>query len=76
MYELQGAQRFGDDNRLFVIIYDKNNPSESWKIKRDYNLIKSKINDFFNQKTELDSINFKYGNKQYLAHSKVMFILK
>lgn len=76
MYELQGAQRFGDDNRLFVIIYDKNNPAESWKIKRDYNLIKSKINDFFNQKTELDAINFRYGNKQYLAHSKVMFILK
>lgn len=76
MYELQGAQRFGDDNRLFIIIYDKNNPAESWKIKRDYNLIKSKINNFFNQKIELDAINFKYGNKQYLAHSKVMFILK
>lgn len=76
MYELQGAQRFGDDNRLFIVIYDRNNPSESWKIKRDYNLIKSKINDFFNQKAELDAINFKYGNKQYLAHSKVMFILK
>lgn len=76
MYELQGAQRFGDDNRLFVIIYDKNNPAQSWKIKRDYDLIKSKINNFFDQKTDLDAINFKYGNKQYLAHSKVMFILK
>ena len=76
MYELQGAQRFGDDNRLFVIIYDKNKPEESWKIKRDYDLIKSKINNFFDQKIELDAINFKYGNKQYLAHSKVMFILK
>lgn len=76
MYELQGAQRFGDDNRLFIIIYDKNNPTQSWKIKRDYSLIKSKINDFFDQKTNLDAINFKYGNKQYLAHSKVMFILK
>lgn len=76
MYELQGAQRFGDDNRLFIIIYDKNKPEESWKIKRDYNLIKSKIDNFFNQKVELDAINFKYGNNQYLAHSKVMFILK
>lgn len=76
MYELQGAQRFGDDNRLFVIIYDKNKPEESWKIKRDYNLIKSKINNFFDQKIELDAINFKYSNKQYLAHAKVMFILK
>lgn len=76
MYELQGAQRFGDDNRLFVLIYDRNNPNESWKIKRDYDLIKSKINTFFDQKNNLDAINFKYGNKQYLAHSKVMFILK
>ncbi len=76
MYELQGAQRFGDDNRLFIIIYDKNKPEESWKIKRDYNLIKSKISNFFDQKTELDAVNFKYGNKQYLAHSKVMFILR
>ncbi|MFA7208980.1 MAG: hypothetical protein WC120_01720 [Parcubacteria group bacterium] len=76
MYELQGAQRFGDDNRLFVLIYDKNKPEESWKIKRDYNLIKSKINNFFNQKIDLDAINFKYGSKQYLAHAKVMFIVK
>ena len=76
MYELQGEQRFGDDNRLFIIIYDKTNPNDSWKIKRDYDLIKSKIDAFFDQKTELDAINFKYGNNQYLAHSKVMFIIK
>lgn len=76
MYELQGAQRFGNDNRLFIIIYDKDKPKESWKIKRDYYLIKSKLNDFFNQKTELDAIYFKYGNNQYLAHAKVMFILR
>ncbi len=76
MYELQGAQRFWDDNRLFIIIYDKSNPQESWKIKRDYSLIKSQIDDFFNQNVELDAINFKYGSNQYLAHSKVMFIIK
>lgn len=76
MYELQGSMRFGDNNRLFIIIYDKNNPEESWKIKRDYELIKSKIDGFFNQQVELDAINFRYGNKQYLAHAKVMFIIK
>jgi hypothetical protein len=31
MYENQGAQRFGADNRLFVVLLDKNNPQESWK---------------------------------------------
>lgn len=76
MYQLQGAQRFGDDNRLFIIIYDKKNPGESWKIKRDYKLIKSKINNFFDQKVELDAINFQYGKNQYLAHAKVMFVIK
>jgi hypothetical protein len=76
MYELQWAQRFGDDNRLFIIIYDRENPEESWKIKRDYHLIKSKIDDFFNQKIELDAIHFKYWNSQFVAYAKVMFIIK
>ncbi|MFA5917777.1 MAG: hypothetical protein WC850_06100 [Candidatus Gracilibacteria bacterium] len=76
LYELQGAQRFGDENRLFIIIYDENNPENSWKIKRNYNLIKSKINQFFDSKDSLEPINFKYGKQQYLAHSKIMFIIK
>ena len=76
MYQLQGAQRFGSENRLFIVIFDRNKPEESWKIKRDYNLIKSKINDFFDQAVQLDAINFSFGRNQYLAHSKVMFIVK
>jgi len=79
LYEYQGEGRFGDENRLFILIYDKTNPSESWKIKRDYNLIKEKVGEFFGQKTELDPVNFSYGKKQkkqYQAHSKVLFIVK
>jgi hypothetical protein len=76
LYELQWAQRFWDENRLFIIIYDENNPENSWKIKRNYNLIKSKINQFFDSKDSLEPINFKYWKQQYLAHSKIMFIIK
>lgn len=76
LYELQGAQRFGDDNRLFIIIYDINNPLESWKIKREYNLIKNSVDDFFSQNIQLDPVTFSYGRKQYQAHSKVLFIVK
>lgn len=47
LYENQGAQRFGADNRLFVILQDVQNPKDSWKIKRDINFIKQKINSFF-----------------------------
>ncbi|HAR99933.1 MAG: hypothetical protein US57_C0011G0124 [Candidatus Moranbacteria bacterium GW2011_GWC2_37_73] len=79
LYEYQGEARFGDDNRLFILIYDKSNPSESWKIKRDYELIKKNVGEFFEQKVELDAVNFSYGKKQkkqYQAHSKVLFIVK
>lgn len=79
LYEYQGEARFGDENRLFILIYDKNNPSESWKIKRDYDLIKRKVDKFFGQRIKLDPVNFSYGKKQkkqYQAHSKVLFIVK
>ncbi len=79
LYEYQGEGRFGDENRLFILIYDKNNPSESWKIKRDYNLIKEKVEEFFSRKINLDPVNFSYGKKQkkqYQEHSKVLFIVK
>ncbi len=36
MYENQGAQRFGSDNRLFAILLDTKNPEESWKLKRNF----------------------------------------
>ncbi|MBX9839764.1 MAG: hypothetical protein K2X69_15790 [Silvanigrellaceae bacterium] len=76
LYRLQGAQRFGADNRLFIIIYNKAHPEESWKIKRNYTLIKEKVNDFFNQNSKLDSVNFSFNSNQHLAHAKVMFIFE
>jgi hypothetical protein len=76
LYRLQGAQRFGSENRLFIIIYDKNNPIDSWKIKREYSLIKESVDNFFNQNIPLDPINFSFNSSQHLAHAKVMFILK
>lgn len=76
LYELQGAQRFGDENRLFIIIYDKDNSSDSWKIKRDYVFIKKYVSEFFSQKVKLDSVNFNYGKNQYQTYSKILFIVR
>lgn len=76
LYRLQGAQRFGADNRLFIIIYNRQNPAESWKIKRKYTLIKGLVNDFFSQNIPLDPVNFSFNSSQYLAHAKVMFIVE
>ncbi len=76
LYQLQGAQRFGSENRLFIIIHNRRNSSESWKIKRDYPVIKRSVDAFFNQNIQLDPVNFSFNSKQYLTHAKVMFIVK
>jgi hypothetical protein len=76
LYKLQGAQRFGAENRLFILIYNRKNPENSWMIKRDYPLIKKLVSEFFSQKMQLDPINFSFNSMQHLAHAKVMFVIK
>jgi len=78
LYENQGAQRFGADNRFFVILYDKQNPKKSWEIKRDINLIQTKISEFFNTEkvNKSDEIVFTFQKRTYTAISKILFIIK
>lgn len=76
MYENQGAQRFGSDNRLFVILLDAKHPEESWKLKRDFSLVFSKIDRFFDHEkvSPKDEIVFSYAKKTYTTVSKVLII--
>jgi len=76
MYENQGAQRFGSDNRLFVILLDKDNPERSWELKRDFNFVFQKIDNFFDMETvsKKDEIIFTFGRKTYTTVTKVLII--
>jgi len=78
MYENQGAQRFGADNRLFIVLLDKDNPERSWELKRDFSLVFEKIDNFFNKETvsKRDEIIFTFGRKTYTAVTKVLIITK
>lgn len=76
LYQLQGAQRFGANNRLFLIIADTKKPAESWKFKRDFDLLERAISKFFSQVTSFDTVNFIYQKNPYVAHSKILFIVK
>jgi hypothetical protein len=78
MYENQGAQRFGADNRLFVVLLDKDNPERSWELKRDFALVFQKIDSFFDRETvsKRDEIVFTFGRKTYTAVTKVLIITK
>lgn len=78
LYENQGAQRFGSDNRLFVVLLDKDNPERSWELKRDFSLVFKKIDDFFDKEevSKKDEIVFSFGRKTYTAVTKVLIITK
>lgn len=78
MYENQGAQRFGADNRLFAILLDTKKPEESWKLKRNFDLVFSKIDEFFNEEkvTTTDEVTFSFARKTYTAVSKVLFLIR
>lgn len=78
MYENQGPQRFGADNRLFVVVVDTKNPEDSWKLKRDFPLILKEIDEFFNSSsvTRNDEIIFSFNKKTYTTVAKVLLITK
>ena len=78
LYENQGAQRFGADNRFFVVLASANNLEESWKLKRDFNFVFSEIDNFFNNEhvSNQDEIVFSFKKKTYKTISKVLIITK
>ena len=78
MYENQGAQRFGADNRLFVVLLDIEKPERSWELKRDFALVFQKIDNFFDEETvsKNDEIVFTFGKRTYTAVTKVLIVTK
>ena len=78
LYENQGEQRFGADNRLFVIVHDTQTPEDSWKIKRDINFVKQNIDDFLERETvsDADEIVFSFKRETYTAITKVLLIVR
>lgn len=78
MYENQGAERFGADNRLFVVLVDQENPEKSWELKRNFDLVFQKIDAFFDRErvSEQDQITFTFRRKTYTTVSKVLIITK
>jgi len=79
MYENQGAQRFGADNRLFVVLLNKDRPERSWELlKRNFDLVFQKIDNFFDTETvsKKNEIVFTFGRKTYTAVTKVLIVTK
>jgi hypothetical protein len=81
LYEEQGERRFDAANRLFLVLIDKNSLEESWKMKRNTDLLESEINkymDSFNtHQLHEKEIEFDWlDGKKYRAISDVIFVVK
>lgn len=80
LYENQGDRRFDASNRIFLIVVDKNNWSDSWKLKRNLNLLKPVINqwlDNFNPDLLQNlKVEFNFNDKPYHCFADVIFAIK
>lgn len=81
LYEEQGELRFDASNRLFLVLIDTEDFDNSWKLKRNLDLLKptilSYLDNFHTKKLDDLKINFDYKNKgNFTATSDVIFMVK
>lgn len=78
LYANQGEMRFGAENRLFVMLVDTKDMNQSWKMKRAFQLIEPKVNDYLNNFNEgsLKEINFTFKKDSYKSLADVIFVVK
>lgn len=80
LYENQGEGRFDAANRFYIVLTDSNNIYDSWKLKRNINLLKKEINEKINKfdKNNLTNIEFIWNKdgRKYNSISELLFISK
>lgn len=82
LYENQGEMRFGSENRLFLVLVDSDDFNNSWKLKRNLDLLKPTIaqylDNFKNKKMEDLKVTFGYKGKPqtFTAFADVIFVVK
>ncbi len=76
LYENQGAQRFGDDNRFYVVLINRADVAQSWKLKREMSTIAPQIDAFLDSITvsSADVLSFIYNNRSYTAKCKTLVV--
>ena len=80
LYENQGEMRFSSENRLFLILVDSTSYEQSWKLKRNTDLLKPVISEYldhFNKnKMNRLELDFQYKSQNYTVLSDVIFVVK
>jgi len=79
-YEHQGVRRFDASNRFFIVLVDLNNLEDSWKLKRNKELLSNNIKEYFklhkNPNFNDMKLTFNWQDKVYTTYATVLFITK
>lgn len=79
LYENQGTRRFDSSNRLFLILVDRSNHFDSWKLKRAKPLLSKTINGHLDSLTAKETgkvVEFNWEGNWYKAIADAIFVLK
>jgi hypothetical protein len=82
LYENQGEMRFGSENRLFLVLVDTDDFTNSWKLKRNLDLLKPTIlnylDTFSNKKLNDLKVSFEFKGKSqtFNALTDIIFVVK
>ena len=76
LYEHQGEQRFGDDNRFYVVLINTSDVAQSWKLKRAMDIVGPRIDAFLDSVavSEDDVLPFLFKGRSYTAKCKILTI--
>ncbi|MCK9312064.1 MAG: hypothetical protein M0P26_07280 [Bacteroidales bacterium] len=82
LYENQGEMRFGSENRLFLVLVDTDDFSNSWKLKRNLSFLKPTIINYLdnieNKNIDDLKISFEFKGKPqiFTALADIIFVVK
>lgn len=78
LYENQGTRRFDSANRFFLILINKNNYFDSWKLKRMRDFLKQEINNYLDTIGESPGLNlsFNFDGETFHTKSDTLIITK
>ena len=77
-YQNQGVRRFDASNRLFLVLVDKTDFFDSWKLKRVKSLISAHVANYI-EKVDTDvgfQIDFDWDGETYSTETDVVFVIK
>ncbi|MDK2836973.1 MAG: hypothetical protein PWQ53_308 [Bacteroidota bacterium] len=82
LYENQGEMRFGSENRLFLVLVDTDDFNNSWKLKRNLELLKPTIMNYLDnfKDKKIDDLKVSFGYKgkpqTFTALTDIIFVVK